>query len=284
MSKLSARICPASLRVYGSRVMLYSIVYRTRAKAVTMSEPTKDDKAWRAPYMSYETLTNFFDKKLGDNPVPPRIDQHFLDNYAGSVRPILVATLKTMGMLDENNQVLGLLHEAVKSPDNRKAVFRAWAEDFYAEQIQLAGQHATAQMLWETFSKQGGLTGSTLRRAVIFYLAFSKDVGLPLSAHFKSPKAPPSAQKSPRPSSSSPPPPADTETPESDSSVHDGASAHERRNVTLGTAGTVEIIVNVRWLDLSDDQFTRLRKLIKDIESLGQSGDDRDEEDAEGAS
>lgn len=247
-----------------------------------MSEPIKDDKAWRAPYMSYETLTNFFDKKLGDNPVPPRIDQHFLDNYAGSVRPLLVATLKTMGMLDENNQVLGLLHEAVKSPDSRKAVFQEWAQDFYAEQIKLAGQHATAQMLWETFSKHGGLTGSTLRRAVIFYLALSKDVGLPLSAHFKSPKATPSAQKSPR--TTPPPQLADTETPERDSSVHDGVIAYERRTVTLGTAGTVEIIVNVRWLDLSEDQFTKLRKLIKDIEALGLSGDDRDEEDAEDVS
>jgi hypothetical protein len=282
MSKSSARICTIGLRVYGSCVILYRIVYQTRARVVSMSEPTKDDKSWRAPYMSYETLTNFFDKKLGDNPVPPRIDPHFLDNYAGSVRPLLVATLKTMGMIDENNQVLGLLHDAVKSPDSRKAVMRAWAEDFYAEQINLARQHATAQMLWETFSKQGGLTGSTLRRAVIFYLALSRDVGLPLSAHFKSPKAAaPSGQKSNR---TQPPSPAVAQAPEPDSAVHDGVTAYERRGVTLGTAGTVEIIVNVRWLDLSDDQFTKLRRLIKDIEALGLPGDDRDEEDAEAAS
>jgi hypothetical protein len=53
-------------------------------------------------------------------------------------------------------------------------------------------------------------------------------------------------------------------------------TAYERRDVTLGAAGSVSIIVNVRWLDLSDDQFTKLRKLIKDIEALGDPGPPRD--------
>jgi hypothetical protein len=273
-----------SWHVYSFRVMLYSITYRTRKEVCTVSEPAKDDKTWRPPYMSYETLANFFDKKIGDNPVPPRIDTYFLDNYAGSVRPLLIATLKTMGMLGDNNVVLESLREAVRGgAESRKAVLRAWATDFYAEQIALAGQHATAQMLWETFSKHGGLTGSTLRRAVIFYLALAKDIELPVSAHFKSPKATPASPKSTR----TPPPsgpPIDVTESLLDNIPSDEGSAPERRDVTLGTAGTVSIIVSVRWLDLSEDQFTKLRKLIKDIEALGESGDDRDEEDTEVAS
>lgn len=54
----------------------------------------------------------------------------------------------------------------------------------------------------------------------------------------------------------------------------DGKSA-ERRDISLGDAGSVTVIVNVRWLDLPEDQFTKLRKLIKDIEALGDSGSDR---------
>jgi hypothetical protein len=52
----------------------------------------------------------------------------------------------------------------------------------------------------------------------------------------------------------------------------------ERRNISLGNAGTVTVIVNVQWLDLSDDQFTKLRQLIKDIEALGASGPDQSEQ------
>lgn len=55
----------------------------------------------------------------------------------------------------------------------------------------------------------------------------------------------------------------------------------ERRDISLGDAGTVTVIVNVQWLDLTDDQFTKLRKLIKDIESLGDSGPDRSEQTEE---
>jgi hypothetical protein len=247
-------------------------ISQTRREVCTVSEPERDGKKWPAPYSGYETLANFFDKKIGDAPVPPRVDRHFLDNYAGSVRPVLIATLKTMGMLDENNLVLEPLREAVRGGgDVRKMLFRGWAEDFYAEQIVLGQQHATAQMLWESFTKRSGYTGSTLRRAVLFYLALAKDVGLPISAHFKAPKAAPSSPKPPRLQSH----PANPEKPAAhDDHISQDGAKPEQRDVTLGSAGTVSITVSVRWLDLTDDQFTKLRKLIKDIEALGEPSDD----------
>jgi Family of unknown function (DUF5343) len=60
--------------------------------------------------------------------------------------------------------------------------------------------------------------------------------------------------------------------PEPPGSVDGGTP--ERRDISLGDAGSVTVTVNVRWLDLTDDQFTKLRKLIKDIEALGHSGSD----------
>jgi hypothetical protein len=68
----------------------------------------------------------------------------------------------------------------------------------------------------------------------------------------------------------------DSSAPEPPSRV-DGKPA-ERRDISLGDAGSVSVIVNVRWLDLSEDQFTKLRKLIKDIEALGDSGLNRPEQ------
>ncbi len=49
---------------------------------------------WKAPYVAYSTLVNFIDQKCGGNPLPPRIDRSFLDNYSGSVQPLLLGTLK----------------------------------------------------------------------------------------------------------------------------------------------------------------------------------------------
>jgi hypothetical protein len=158
-----------------------------------MTDEGTGQDSWRAPYLPYGTLTNFLDNKVASGAVPPRIDRTFLENYSGSVRPLILAALKTVGMIDGEGKVLPLLREAVRNPpQSRQAILRSWAEQFYSRQIELAKENDTAQMLWESFSERG-FNGSTLRRAVIFYLALSEDLGLPVSPHFKSPKAPSSA-------------------------------------------------------------------------------------------
>lgn len=239
------------------------------------NEASESNESWKAPYLSYETLTNFFEKKLGGNPTPPRIDTHFLDNYAGSVRPLLIATLKTIGMLDDKNEVLEPMRVAARSADSRKAVLRAWAQDFYREQLELADRHATAQMLWESFSKRG-FNGSTLRRAVLFYLALVQDVDLPNSTFFKAPKAPASTSPRGRRQSEDKPPPGDQHQDEQPVVRKPGAG--EQRIIHLGDAGTVTVNVDVRWLDLPDDTFTKLRQLIRELASLEPADQSSDEE------
>lgn len=235
---------------------------------MTTSDSAQD--SWRAPYMSYATLSNFLDTKISAGAVPPKIDSGFLDNYAGSVRPLLIATLKTIGLIDDESLVQDPLREAVRGPESRKAVLSAWAERFYAEQIELAKQNATASMLWASFTKHQ-INGSTMRRAVIFYLGLSEDVGLPTSAYFKPPKAPPSEGRRPTPKSERKDG-QDADTPPADQPASPtpppAAAGVERRIINLGAAGRVEVTVQVRWLDLPDDTFTKLRKLIKDIEAL----------------
>lgn len=153
-----------------------------------MPEDAVAEDPWKAPYLSYETYSGVFERKLGAGAVPPRIDSNFLDNYAGSVRPLIIAALKTTGMIGEQNEVLPPLREAVKDSESRKRLLRRWAQDFYSEQLALAERDGTASMLWETFAKHG-YSGSTLRKAVVFYLALVEDLGLPNSLFFKAPKA-----------------------------------------------------------------------------------------------
>lgn len=53
----------------------------------------------------------------------------------------------------------------------------------------------------------------------------------------------------------------------------------ERRDISLGDAGSVTVIVNVQWLDLPDEKFAKLRELIKDLEALGVSGPERHDQE-----
>jgi Family of unknown function (DUF5343) len=60
---------------------------------------------------------------------------------------------------------------------------------------------------------------------------------------------------------------------------HVDARPAERRDISLGDAGSVAVIVNVQWLDLPDEKFAKLRELIKDLEALGVAGPDRHDQE-----
>jgi hypothetical protein len=230
-------------------------------------------EGWKAPYISYQTLTGFIDNKLGGNPLPPRIDRGFLDNYAGSVQAQLLSALRTMGLVSDDGLVLPPLREAVKSPENRQEVVRRWAQEFYKDQLALAVDNATAQMLWESFAKHQ-YSGSTLRKAIVFFLTLVDELGMPKSVHFKPPRQTPG--QSPRRKKDAkpvdkPPLPANTAV---------VPAAGEQKSISLGSAGEVTVHVNVKWLELSDEKFVRLRKAIRDLEDLAeQASDDEPVED-----
>jgi len=238
-----------------------------------MTSDDAQEDSWKAPYMSYATLINFLDNKIGGGAVPPRIDRPFLDNYAGSVQLLLIASLKTIGLIDDNSNVTERLRVAVRGPESRQAVLKSWAGEFYREQIDLATQNATAQMLWESFSRRG-FNGSTLRRAVIFYLALADDLQLPVSAFFKPPKAPSRIAPSERKAKEKPAEQAAFHEDHRDpSAAPPRAVGAETRIVNLGNPGKVTVIVEVRWLDLPDAKFAKLREIIRDLEALEEGAD-----------
>jgi hypothetical protein len=245
-----------------------------------MSVPEQAEQAeqaesgWKPPYVPYTTLTNFIEKKMGGGILPPRVDNGFLESYAGSVRPLLMSAMRTMEMISETGGVLDAMKEAAAGEGARRKVIKEWATVFYAEQQALAAKNATAQMLLESFSKHG-YTGSTLRKAIVFYLALVDDVGLPKSPYFKAPKqAMPSGGTSRR------------TTPRGQSDRNGGKNSKgaaaspagtpddsgegpgELVTVDLGEAGKVVVSVNVKWLSLDDKTFVSLRKAVNDLKAL----------------
>ena len=228
---------------------------------------------WRPPYLSYDTLVNFIEKKLAAAPLPPKIDRSYLDSMSGSVQAQIFGVLKMIGFLDAENRTQDLLSAALKSPDDRRAIFQQWATTYYAKQVELASANATAGMLAESFGPSK-YTGSTLRKAIVFYLALSEDVGLPRSPHFRAPKQPTGTAGKVRPgrratsgTSTGATGESRTDEPTANPGVQ-GNSGGERKAVHFGPAGTVTVDVQVKWLDLPDPIFLGLRKVVKDLEDL----------------
>lgn len=61
------------------------------------------------------------------------------------------------------------------------------------------------------------------------------------------------------------------------------AATGERVEVSFGPLGTAILVVDVQWLKLPDDTFTKLRAIVKDLVALGLPDDPNDEEDEDEA-
>jgi hypothetical protein len=215
----------------------------------------------KPPYLSLTTLLNFFDR-WGDGPIPPRIDKSALDRFSGGTQAVLMSTLRLMGYVGPDGVVLPALRDAVRDADARKAHLDHWARLFYAEQLKLAEQSATAQMLHESFAAHG-YTGSTLRKAVVFYLSLVDYLGLPKSPHFRAPKqsGTPSSKRrtkaTPVPNDGRPTAVAVQATPRGETTV-----------VKINGLATITITVDAQWMKLPIETITSMREAIAKLEAL----------------
>jgi hypothetical protein len=224
-----------------------------------MPDETAEDKA---PYLSLTTLLNFLDK-WGEGPIPPRIDKSALDTYSGGTQAVLMSTLRVMGYVGPEGQVLPALREAVASVEARKAYMDLWARRFYSTQIALAEQNATAQMLHESFAGFG-YSGSTLRKAVVFYLQLVEYLGLPNSALFRAPKqaGTPTAKRRTRRT-------AAPETPQTPAVPTPAAPRGETTVVRIRDLATITVVVDAQWMKLPVETITSMREAIATLEGLG---------------
>jgi len=217
----------------------------------------------KAPYLSLTTLANFFER-WGNGPIPPRIDKSALDKYSGGTQALLMSALRLMGYVNQEGHVLPALREAVHDLDARKAHLDQWARRFYARQLELAEQSATSQMLHESFATYG-YNGSTLRKAVVFYLSLVEYLGLPNSPHFKAPKqsaTPTSRRRKPAPATR---PLTDLST------AHSPPPAQSRGEVTvvrIGSLATIAVNVEAQWMKLPVETITAMREAIAKLEAL----------------
>lgn len=243
------------------------------------------EAGFRPPYLSFQTFWSFLDE-LVSRPLPGKLDRSVMRKKSGSDKANLAVALKSFGLIDESWTVTGLNDLSKTDEAGRIQWLALQIRDHYAAQLEVSDDNGTEQQLRDSFKEAFGIeSADTVRKAMTFFLHATKKAGIETSHYFPSTRSGSGAPGTPKPRRAGTrrkPAADDGRKQDPDPGTGDGA-AHEHRNVTLGTAGTVSIDVQVKWLDLSDDQFTKLRRLIKDIEALGQSGDERDEEDAEDA-
>lgn len=122
---------------------------------------------------------------------------------AGGTQTALIQLLKQFELIGESNEVKRQLIELCADEDSFAEGLRSILNRYYVDQVELGRSQGTPGQLAESFAPSG-YSGSTLRKAVTFFLHAAKAAELPLSPHFRPPKASPTPNRARRTKTSRP--------------------------------------------------------------------------------
>ena len=149
-----------------------------------------DEKQITPPYVSYRTLTTFFNQAREAQVVPSNIDRSFLQKFSGAAQSEIQQALKFLAFTDDKNNVLATLEPYVMSSDEqRKALLSQIIKDRYSfvlDAPNLVIEKATTTQVADLFRAKK-LTGSTLSRSVSFFLAALKEVDIKTASYLAAP-------------------------------------------------------------------------------------------------
>jgi hypothetical protein len=155
---------------------------------------TAPDKTAVPAYTSYRPLIQWINGFRETGHVPMRVDKSHLPKASGSVQAGHIYALRFLKLIDDSGKPLPLFEKFVLASDEqRPAMLSSMLTDSYRflfadSEFDLA--RASSRMLEEKF-RALDIKGSTLLRAIAFFLAAAKDAGLKLAPGLKPPAAPP---------------------------------------------------------------------------------------------
>lgn len=134
------------------------------------------------PYVSYRTFRSFLDTLWQG--LPDRVDRSYWgERYSGSTGTQLVATLRFLGLIDENAAPTDRLRKlAVSKGSTRVKQLQLVTKEAYGFLSgSLDPQTATYSQLVYVFYHSFQMTGDVIRKCIRFYVAIASDAGFSLS-------------------------------------------------------------------------------------------------------
>jgi hypothetical protein len=133
-----------------------------------------------AAYVSWVTFKNSLDR-LGQS-MPNRVDKTVFPGMAGGTLVQLLPALKFLGLIREDGTPTEALRSLVKKGElDRKEELHQVFSAAYKDLFTLDLTSATPSQLHEKMNEYYGVTGSTLKKAVRFFLSGAAEIGIPLS-------------------------------------------------------------------------------------------------------
>lgn len=147
-----------------------------------------NSETFTAVYTSFRTLMNLVERMSEEGGTPDRLDRSYLSNLPGGAQSILMTSCRGLGLVADDGTPTSLFEQLVAaSEDERKKIVEGILRRHYEGPLSLSAR-ATQQQLEDEFRKLN-VSGSTLRKAIGFFLNAAKFAEVPVSSNFKLPKA-----------------------------------------------------------------------------------------------
>jgi hypothetical protein len=241
---------------------------RTCQKENVMETEKADDL--KPPYLPFQTFLSFIEE-LASKPLPPQIDRSMMSSKSGTDQANLFSALKFFGLIDKGQAVQeGLTLIASSDEEGRRRAIGGLLRAYYPKQFAVSEQNGTEKLLLDSIEADWGYTGDTRRKAMTFFLHGARWAGLELSAHFPQTRMGSGRSTAPRPKRAPKKKPdgAGSNPNGQGQSGSGGGEGGEIVNVSLGSAGSIRVDVRVKWLELDDDTFADLRRIVKELRAL----------------
>ena len=149
-----------------------------------MSDARNDQTPqWIAPYIPWARIPKLIEQLETD--CPPRIDRTVLTG-SNQVRYQTLKALTSLGLIDAQGLLSDTFRQLIDAKDDRVVLVRRIIAQSYPEAVELGANNGTQLQLEEIFRKYG-VSGSTSRKAIAFFLKAAEYAEIPMSPHFRTP-------------------------------------------------------------------------------------------------
>jgi Family of unknown function (DUF5343) len=140
-------------------------------------------------YISYNFWINFING-LRESGVPMQIDRTLMPKASGSQVSTTLSSLKFLKLIDQNSKPTIAMKQLVQAKDeDRTPILKGIVETAYPflfEDPEFHLEEATGQLMADKF-RALGVSGATLSKSIVFFLAAAKAADIKVSSHIKPP-------------------------------------------------------------------------------------------------
>ena len=155
--------------------------------------PESKNQHATVPYAAWKSFVTFLDR-LADKGLPQQIDRTVMSKMSGATQSNIRGALTFLKLTDSDgtptDALKGLVAKHGESEGWKAALGDVVLGAYEPVISDLSLENGTADQLWKYFRENGNVRGSTLSRAVRFFLAALRAAGVKHSRYFKAPRRP----------------------------------------------------------------------------------------------